>query len=96
MQQAKKDQLTARLKAATPSRVEGVSGEEYDTPGPVEIAEMLVEGEVEPEAVPDMLVDWLASSVDIPYVPDVLERKLFNLVLDALKGVVIDLIRKRV
>lgn len=64
--------------------------------GPLEIAEGILTGSIPPEKVDELLLDWLAEAVDVPYVPEQLERKALSFVVEALEGVVLQLLRQQI
>ena len=64
--------------------------------GPLEIAEALISGTLPPEKVDEKLLVWISETVDVPYVPDALEREALELVVQSLEGVVLQLLRRQI
>lgn len=61
---------------------------------PLEVAEAVLSGDIEPDDVPEHIMRWVNSVVDIPFVPEKMERELFDAIVDLAVEMVASLVER--
>lgn len=68
------------------------SGEEEKDFG--DIVESVVRGDATTEEIEEHIVDWVNERVDIPFVPESLEEKMFELISSLLRKAAVEAARR--
>jgi len=83
--------LAKSIDGAELETLQTTASEESDEDSLADIVSDVVHGETTAEEVEERLAERLDELVDIPYVPEALEGKVFDHALDALKVAVVQL-----
>lgn len=89
------ERLARKIKAADIQRLKTSEKTDTDPADPYEIALSVIQGDIDAKDVRRRLLVWVNDSVDVPYIPEVLEEKALRLVVEALEGAVISFIKKQ-